>query len=219
MDSGQWTVAWAQSDLIKLLNWVFGPIRVELGQIFNTKNGYTPTKTNLDNWRSGTIPWFRMEDIRENGGILSDSIQHITESAVKGDLFPANSIIIATSATVGYHALVTQDFLANQRFTCLLAKEGISGLFIPIFLYYYCFKLDEFCRQNTLQGNFASVDMTKFKKFKFIIPSINRQKDIISILDNFNTLTNSLSEGLPKEIELRQKQYEYWREQLLNFTR
>ena len=219
MDSGQWTVAWAQSDLIKILNWVFGPIRVELGQIFNTKNGYTPTKTNLDNWRNGTIPWFRMEDIRENGGILSDSIQHITEGAVKGELFPANSIIIATSATIGYHALVTRKFLANQRFTCLLAKEGISGLFIPNFLYYYCFELDEFCRQNTLQGNFATVDMTKFKKFKFIIPSIKRQREIISILDNFNTLTNSLSEGLPKEIELRQKQYEYWREQLLKFTR
>ena len=218
-DSGQWTVAWAQSDLIKILNWVFGPIRVELGQIFNTKNGYTPTKTNLDNWRNGTIPWFRMEDIRENGGILSDSIQHITEGAVKGELFPANSIIIATSATIGYHALVTRKFLANQRFTCLLAKEGISGLFIPNFLYYYCFELDEFCRQNTLQGNFATVDMTKFKKFKFIIPSIKRQREIISILDNFNTLTNSLSEGLPKEIELRQKQYEYWREQLLKFTR
>ncbi|RSJ11196.1 putative type-1 restriction enzyme specificity protein [Streptococcus intermedius] len=212
------TVQYRQ-DLIRLLNWVFGPIRVELGQIFNTKNGYTPIKTNLDNWRNGTIPWFRMEDIRENGRILSDSIQHITEGAVKGELFPANSIIIATSATIGYHALVTRKFLANQRFTCLLAKEGISGLFIPNFLYYYCFKLDEFCRQNTLQGNFATVDMTKFKKFKFIIPSIKRQREIISILDHFNTLTTSLSEGLPKEIELRQKQYEYWREQLLNFTR
>ena len=208
---------WDNSVLIKLLQWVFGPIRVELGQIFNTKNGYTPTKTNLDNWRNGTIPWFRMEDIRENGGILSDSIQHITEGAVKGELFPENSIIIATSATIGYHALVTRKFLANQRFTCLLAKEGISGLFIPNFLYYYCFKLDEFCRQNTLQGNFATVDMTKFKKFKFIIPSIKRQREIVSILDNFNTLTNSISEGLPKEIEQRQKQYEYWREQLLNF--
>ena len=208
---------WDNSAIIKLLQWVFGPIRVELGQIFNTKNGYTPTKTNLDNWKNGTIPWFRMEDIRENGGILSDSIQHITEGAVKGELFSANSIIIATSATIGYHALVTRKFLANQRFTCLLAKEGISGLFIPNFLYYYCFKLDEFCRQNTLQGNFATVDMTKFKKFKFIIPSIKRQREIISILDHFNTLTTSISEGLPKEIELRQKQYEYWREQLLNF--
>jgi len=57
------------------------------------------------------------------------------------------------------------------------------------------------------------------EKFQIVVPSLTEQKRIVSILDNFNTLTNSLSEGLPKEIELRQKQYEYWREQLLNFTR
>jgi len=56
-------------------------------------------------------------------------------------------------------------------------------------------------------------------KIKIILPPFFEQERIVSILDNFNTLTNSLSEGLPKEIELRQKQYEYWREQLLNFTR
>lgn len=57
------------------------------------------------------------------------------------------------------------------------------------------------------------------EKFQIVVPSITEQERIVSILDNFNTLTNSISEGLPKEIELRQKQYEYWREQLLNFTR
>ena len=57
------------------------------------------------------------------------------------------------------------------------------------------------------------------EKFQIVVPSITEQERIVSILDRFNTLTNSLSEGLPKEIELRQKQYEYWREQLLNFTR
>ena len=57
------------------------------------------------------------------------------------------------------------------------------------------------------------------EKFQIVIPSLTEQERIVSILDNFNTLTNSLSEGLPKEIELRQKQYEYWREQLLNLTR
>jgi hypothetical protein len=48
-----------------------------------------------------------MEDIRQNGRILSDSIQHITFKAVKGRLFPTNSIIIATTATIGEHALIT----------------------------------------------------------------------------------------------------------------
>ena len=54
-------------------------------------------------------------------------------------------------------------------------------------------------------------------KIKIILPSLSEQERIVSILDHFNTLTNSLSEGLPKEIELRQKQYEYWRDELLHF--
>ena len=48
-----------------------------LGEVFEMRNGYTPSKNNPDFWEGGTIPWFRMDDIRENGRILSDSIQHI----------------------------------------------------------------------------------------------------------------------------------------------
>jgi type I restriction enzyme S subunit len=74
----------------------------ELQEIFITRNGYTPSTTNKSFWENGNIPWFRMEDIRENGKILSSSMQLISQDAVKGGkLFPANSILVATSATIG----------------------------------------------------------------------------------------------------------------------
>ena len=49
------------------------------------------------------------------------------------------------------------------------------------------------------------------------IPSIEEQNRIVSILDKFYSITNDISEGLPAEIELRQKQYEYYRDKLLTF--
>ncbi|MGN8530369.1 restriction endonuclease subunit S, partial [Helicobacter pylori] len=55
-----------------------------LEEVFEIRNGYTPSKNNLEFWKNGTIPWFRMEDLRENGRILKDSIQHITPKALKG---------------------------------------------------------------------------------------------------------------------------------------
>lgn len=73
----------------------------ELSELFHTRNGYTPSKGNKEFWENGSVPWFRMEDIRENGNILSKAIQYVSEKAVKGKLFPENSIIVATSATVG----------------------------------------------------------------------------------------------------------------------
>ena len=94
----------------------------ELQELFTTRNGYTPSKSKSEFWENGTVPWFKMEDIRANGNILSDALQHVNECAVKGQLFPENSIIVATSATVGEHALITVPSLANQRFTYLMVK-------------------------------------------------------------------------------------------------
>lgn len=48
--------------------------------------------------------------------------------------------------------------------------------------------------------------------------TIARQTSIFAILDKFDTLTHSISEGLPREIELRQKQYEHYRNLLLSFS-
>ena len=51
------------------------------------------------------------------------------------------------------------------------------------------------------------------------LPSIPVQNYVVSILDNFDALINDISQGLPKEIELRQKHYEYYRAKLLDFKR
>ncbi|WP_201287386.1 restriction endonuclease subunit S, partial [Escherichia coli] len=51
------------------------------------------------------------------------------------------------------------------------------------------------------------------------VPSMEIQERIVSILDKFDTLTNSITEGLPREIELRQKQYEYYRDLLFSFPK
>lgn len=190
-----------------------------LGEIFDIRNGYTPSKSKEDYWENGTVPWFRMEDIRENGRVLSDALQKVTLLAVKNKPFSANSIIVSTSATIGEHALINVDFICNQRFTCLTLKKEYSNKFSIMFLFYYCFKLDKYCMNNLKKGNFSSVDMTKFNKFQIPVPPIEEQERIVSILDRFNSLCNDLTDGLPAEIETRKKQYAYYRDKLLDFRK
>ncbi len=185
-----------------------------LNEIFHLKNGYTPSKGVKEYWENGSIPWFRMEDIRENGRVLNTALQKVSESAVKGGkLFPANSIIIATSATIGEHALITIPFLANQRFTVLSLKPEYIDKFNIYFLYHYCFTLDDWCQKNTTMSSFASVDMNGFRKFLIPIPPLPVQTEIVKILDALTALTSELT----SELTLRRKQYEYYREKLLSF--
>ena len=58
-----------------------------------------------------------------------------------------------------------------------------------------------------------------FLNFPIPVPSLAEQARIVSILDNFDTLTHSITEGLPREIALRQKQYEHYRDLLLSFPK
>ncbi|MGL5981231.1 MAG: restriction endonuclease subunit S, partial [Phocaeicola sp.] len=68
-------------------------------------------------------------------------------------------------------------------------------------------------------GDRAKLTKSKLIEIQIPIPPLAIQKEIVRILDQFDTLTSSISEGLPKEIELRTKQYEYYRDKLLTFPR
>ncbi len=194
-----------------------------VSEIFHLKNGYTPSTSKKEFWENGSVPWFRMDDIRENGQILGDSLQKISETAVKGGkLFPANSIIISTSATIGEHALITVPYLANQRFTNLSLKDSYVKVFDMKFIFYYCFLLAEWCKKNTTMSSFASVDMDGFRKFQIPIPcpdnpkkSLEIQAEIVRILDAFTAMTAELT----AELKLRNQQYQYFRDKLLTFDK
>ena len=134
----------------------------QLGIVFDFKNGYTPSKDNSAYWDHGTIPWFRMEDIRLNGNILYDSIQHVTEIAVKGNkLFPANSIILSISATIGEFALIKHDFICNQRFTCLTLQDKCFDI---MYCFYYMNIISDWCKYNANNNTFAAVSVEEVKK-------------------------------------------------------
>ncbi|MEK5289733.1 restriction endonuclease subunit S [Streptococcus sp. FSL R7-0212] len=188
-----------------------------ISDVFNIRNGYTPRKNIPEFWdvKKASIPWFRMEDIRENGSVLSYSIQKITIEAVKGELFPANSILLSTSATIGEHALVTVDHLSNQRFTNLSLKQEFVNKIDMKWFYYYMFIIDEWCKTNTSVSSFPTVDMGGFKKIKIPVPPLEIQKEIVKILDKFTDYVTGLTTELTTELTICQKQYNYYRDKLL----
>ena len=192
------TVQYRQ-DIIRLLNWVFGPIQVKLGQVINLQRGKRLVRNQLTT--SGSFPVY--QNSLTPLGYFTDS------NRPKGTSF----IICAGAAgEIGYS---DTDFWAADDVYTLETSDSISDKFI----YYVLLSKQDRLKSQVRKASIPRLSKDAIDKVAFYLPPLAEQESIVSILDNFNTLTNSLSEGLPKEIELRQKQYEYWREQLLNFTR
>ena len=171
----------------------------KLGEICLFQNGYTPSKAIRHFWENGTIPWFRMEDIRTNGRILDHAFQYITNEAVKGNLFPAGSIIMSTTATIGEHALVIVDSLANQQFTNLIIRKSFDKQVDTIWFYHYCYTLGEWCRNNINEGGLAAVNMEDFSNVQITLPPILEQQAIATILSNMDKEI--------EELEIRKEKY------------
>ena len=173
-----------------------------IGEVFELRNGYTPSKAVNAFWEGGTIPWFRMEDIRTNGGILKDAIQHITPLAVKGaGLFEKNSIILATTATIGVHAMLIADSLANQRFTNFKVRKSLSDKYINEFLYYSFFNIDEWSKKNTNTGGLLSVNMPLLVKQPLYSPCKQEQQAIATY---FTSLDSQISASTSRLASLKQ---------------
>ena len=89
----------------------------------------------------------------------------------------------------------------------------------PRFLYYVLSSeaFFEYNNSNSKGAKMPRGDKQAIMNYEFVIPSIDKQIHIAGILDQFDKLVNNISDGLPAEIELRRKQYEYYRNKLLSF--
>ena len=190
---------WDNSAIIKLLQWVFGPIRVELGQVVNLQRGKRLVRQQLAT--KGSFPVYQNS--------LTPLGYYTESNRVKNTSFV---ICAGAAGEIGYSAM---DFWAADDVYTLEVSDNISDKF----MYYVLLSKQDRLKSQVRKASIPRLSKDAIDKVTFYLPSLTEQERIVSILDSFNTLTNSLSEGLPKEIELRQKQYEYWREQLLNFTR
>ena len=89
---------------------------------------------------------------------------------------------------------------------------------IPKYYFYYMKTMFlDYIKKTAVNSSVTSIRRYMLDNFLVPIPPLQEQKRIVSILDKFDKLCNGISEGLPAEIEARKKQYEYYRDKLLNF--
>lgn len=131
--------------------------------------------------------------------------------------FDETAIVIPGEGGIGdiYHYVVGKYALHQRAYRIKLNSEE---KIVPKFVYYYmtsAFK--RYIISKSVGATATSIRKPMIEGFPIPLPPLSVQSRIVEILDKFDALTNSITEGLPLEIKLRRQQYEYYREQLLDF--
>lgn len=182
-------------------------------------SGGTPKTSISEYWDNGTIPWMSSGEV--NLETIYKTEKYISESGLKNSsakFVPKNSIVIALAGqgkTRGKVARTRINLTTNQSLASLIFDDKIIN---PDYVYHFLRTQYENLRQiSSGGGTRGGLNLSMISSYKLPVPSLEKQLHIVSILDKFDALTNSISDGLPHEIKLRQKQYEYYRDLLFSF--
>ena len=129
--------------------------------------------------------------ILPNVGINCGEVYYITPNMLpyKNNVLGPNAILVRSSNT-------------NNKFLSYIFEEKLFQTEL---------------RRITSTAGQPKFNKTELKKIKIPVPPLEEQERIVNILDKFDALCNDITKGLPAEIELRKKQYEYYRDKLLTF--
>lgn len=188
-----------------------------LGEISSYRRGSFPQPYGNKEWYDGedSKPFVQVADIADNMLLVNDTKRKISLKAQKLSVFaPTGSIIISLQGSIGRIAITQYESYIDRTvaiFTNIAEKLNRK---------YFVYQLQRVFAEkekNARGSTIKTITKEEFTNFLIPVPPLAEQERIVGILDRFDTLCNDLTIGLPAEIEAHRKQYEYYRDKLLDF--
>ena len=192
-----------------------------LGEVGHIVTGRTPKSSDKSAW-GDDVDFVTPSDIK-NGmrNITCPSRRLSAEGAASMPKvrIPRGSLLVTCiGADMGKTVINANDCIPNQQINAITLSD--DSVQVGYLFHILTAMRETLRRQGELGGGtMPLINKSDFSKIVVPIPSHEEQNRIAKILDKFDTLTNSITEGLPREIELRQKQYEYYRDLLFSFPK
>ncbi|EGS2997163.1 restriction endonuclease subunit S [Escherichia coli] len=218
-----------QSEIVRILD-KFTALTAELtAELDMRKKQYNYYRDQLLSFKEGEVEWKTLGEVAQfkRGTAITQKQTTPGEIPVVANgpiptYFHSESnrqgetIVIARSgAYAGYVSFWNQPIFLTDAFSVHSDLKIVK----PKFIYHVLQNKQEHIHAMKKGAGVPHVRVKEFETYDIPIPPITEQERIVSILDKFDTLTNSITEGLPREIELRQKQYEYYRDLLFSFPK
>lgn len=154
----------------------------KLGEVCEIINGSTPLRTNKEFWNDGNFPWFTIDDIRDQGRIITKTKQKVTEMALKKlRVLPVDTILLCCTASIGEYAITKIELATNQQFNGLVIKNKKE--LNPMFLLYFSSTLKDVLSNLSGKTTIDFIPISRLKEIEIILPSLQEQQHIVAILD------------------------------------
>ena len=194
---------------------------------------YRDTLLTFDNVRGGgthEAVWRSLEEIADIGTGSSNTNEGLEEGAypfyvrssevLRKNEYEFDEIAVITAGDgvgVGkvFHYVDGKYALHQRAYRIHINAPNVLPRF---FFHYMRATFLPYIQKNMYQGAVASIRRPMLNAYPVPVPPVVEQKRIVNILDRFDVAYNDIMQGLPAEIEARQKQYEYYRDKLLTFT-
>ena len=152
----------------------------KISEVCDVRGGSTPTRTIKEYWENGTVSWFTVEDIYDQGRYIHYTKQHITELATrKCFVYPIDTVLICCTASVGEYALTKKEMASNQQFNGMMVKD--KSVLRPEYLLYVASTLKDVLLRQAGKTTINFVSRSKLEEIEIPIPSIETQDKFISI--------------------------------------
>lgn len=195
--------------------------RVPLGSFAQLVRGSGMPKTDFSESGVGAIHYGQI--YTKFGTATAEVIARVPEEKAKklavvnpGDVIVANTSENLEDVCKAVAWVGDSDIVTGGHATVIKAPEQ-NAKFISYYMATDRFNKDK--RRHAFGTKVIDVAPKNLAKIEFPLPPLEEQQRIVDILDRFDALTASLSEGLPAELAARRSQYEYYRDQLLTFPR
>lgn len=192
----------------------------KLGEVCNVQRGASPRPiaNYLTDDKINGIPWIKIGDTKVGNKYIEDTQERITqEGARKSRLLQKGDFVLSNSMSYGRPYILGISGCIHDGWASL---SEISDSVLPDYLYYYLSsnEVQHYWAGKINSGSVSNLNSEIIKRLPLPIPPLSVQSRIVEILDKFTALEAELEEQLQAELELRKKQYAYYREQLLNFS-
>ena len=186
-----------------------------LGEISaRVSSGGTPSSGRED-YYGGDIPWARTQEV--DFGYIRSTGKTITELGLQNSSakwIARNCVIVAMYGATAAKVAINSIPITTNQACCNLEIDPSQAEFRYVF---HWLSREYKSLKSLGEGSQSNLNAKKVKNYRIPVPSLNEQRRIVALLDNFDALVNDISIGLPAELAARRKQYEHYRDRLLTF--